>query len=220
MPGPCSLNVRFEPDNGTGQYAEDEVKLTVVDLHLQVDRNRDLAGQVTGVGTDLTDPDHPMKFWINNDNDIANVDEEPTGVQDGDRTAVRNQRDLEDFQRMRVFCNGVVPALVRNEARLALRWVDSPSFGLRMGVFEAADSTLGLDFVRSDGVSNLQRTRPYSRRLVELRALIPRELPNNRLQMFSPGIMFPAVWTTAVDGGRKSSGRREPSAIGRNTAMA
>ena len=101
--------------------AEDIVKITVVDLQIQVDRDRN--GTVTGTDLDLTDADHPMVFWLNNDKDDAQDDTEPTTADYADFT-VANLRDLEDFQRFILRVRGVNQHVTSGKLSMGLRWME------------------------------------------------------------------------------------------------
>ena len=121
--GSCRITVEFTPDGASASSnskATDVVKVTVVDLTLQVDRNRD--GTPSGTGTDVTDKDHPFTFWYNNDSDNEASDEQP-GTPDYLQAKIANLRDLEDFQRMRLVVRGADALLKDGKVGAGLRWM-------------------------------------------------------------------------------------------------
>ena len=122
--GVAPITADFYPDQGTGQPAEDKIKITVVDLSLHVDRNRD--GQIQTDGQDLTNADSRFPFWYNNDRDDTATDLRPVGLNNdpGDygSSAIKSLRDLEDFQRLRTQVGGVTEAILDDRMTLSLSW--------------------------------------------------------------------------------------------------
>ena len=143
------LKVDFYVESGA-QPASDMVKITVVDIPLELDRDR--SGTITD-GDDSLDwtwTDRRHRFWLNNDRDSMDgggADLEPTTA-DFARTAgfastttgrILNRRDLEDYDRMCAIVRGVDGLFDAKKVSSSVRWMPfptgSPSLRLHRGSY-------------------------------------------------------------------------------------
>lgn len=126
---PTLIKAEFRPTGGTGRPATDVIKVTVVDLHIAVDRDRDDEGRVTIKGQDLTDQKHPFSFWFNNDREGREneklADLQPDKAHEDYESSsqwVERWRDLEDFSRMKVRARGLNQRLRTGACLAKLQW--------------------------------------------------------------------------------------------------
>ena len=162
--GDSRITVNFKPAGS--QYgnspAQDVVKVTVVDLQLQVDRDRD--NKVTGINKDLTDVTRPFTFWFNNDSDVGwSFADGPPDVSDfrydfllsnsapGKTNDPRiDLRDLEDYQRLRCRIRGVDKLLDSQLTSSGMRWMPGAKNGPQIRCFYNQDVTGSIDYLRQE----------------------------------------------------------------------
>ena len=179
--GVAPITADFYPDQGTGQPAEDKIKVTVVDLQLQVDRNRD--EKVTGTGSDLTQKEDPLVFWYNNNDDGENTARTP-----GDSNYERNKftgseartkpagprtytlrRDLEDFQRMvsQAEGPGLAEAIRDERMSMAVGFMSNPArtHTLRVALWQNPDADATMNYLKEVTVADTfcQQTKLVAR---------------------------------------------------------
>jgi len=186
--------------------AEDIVKLTVVDLQIQVDRDRD--GRVTGTDLDLTDADHPMVFWLNNDKDDAGDDDEPRRTDYTDSSIV-NLRDLEDFQRFIVRVRGVDQHMRTTRLALGLRWMEGSQGNPQVKLFRHKDIDAGRDYTFNESAANaLRQQATYIGAFV---GSVTKSLDKQWFRAKGDALQAPTVWeANAANGARTPAGTRPP----------
>lgn len=150
--GVAPIVADFYPDQGMGKPAEDKIKVTVVDLKWQVDRNRDK--KAGGTASDLTDAKHPYRFWTNNDRegikDGVGVDINPD-TKDYDRSGTPDERDLEDFAPSLLISAGADEPLKAGRWSLATQWKPGSANELSMALWSSLDVNGGTAHLESAG---------------------------------------------------------------------
>jgi alpha-tubulin suppressor-like RCC1 family protein len=124
---------------GTGWYVDPVTKrgdvhgYVLVPAQLMVDGNRDgemsFEDPVTHAD-DVTTEDKPYRFWLNNDRDVFHTvdgdDTEYDDIDDGSKdcnyTTIENERDLEDFSRLRINLKGVTELIKNPTVSVFLEW--------------------------------------------------------------------------------------------------
>lgn len=222
-PGMGTTFVTFIPDDlsSGGQPAIDKQRVTVVDIALQVDRDRN--GTVGEEATDLTWTTHPLRFWTNNDREgtdrdasgaVVEIDQEPGSPDyDNDRwTSGRTARlrDLEDCNRMRLVVRGIDEHLRAGRMSVALRW-DDDGGGLKLKGYWNEDQDLGMDYLRTAAAG--ERFCAYARLLAEAVGSDQAEIPVGQRSLVpgSGGYHSPWLWDaigTAQRGGGSGSLQR------------
>ncbi len=186
--------------------AEDIVKLTVVDLQIQVDRDRE--GRVTGTDLDLTDSEHPMVFWLNNDNDRPKDDADPTTTNYAGN-AIPHMRDLEDFQRFILRVRGVDQYVSTAKLSLGLRWMEGSQGDPQVKLFRHKDIDAGRDYTSDQGAANA---------LIQQASFIgtyvgstTRAVDKQWFRTKDDALQAPTVWeANAGNGAHTSAGTRPP----------
>lgn len=150
-PGMGTTVVTFTPDDlsSGGQPAIDKQRITVVDMVLQVDRDRD--GTVSEDPTDLTWTTQRLRFWANNDRDGEQEDMAPS-TPDFARNSwnAARLRDIEDLSRMRLVVRGIDDHLRSGRMSVAVRW-DSDD-GIEVKSFRYHDPALTDAYLQDAGV--------------------------------------------------------------------
>ncbi len=137
-PGEVELTVRYGNDKIV--IAEDKVMVTVVELDLRTDLDRDGTVEFDS-DDDKTTEDAPWRFWINNDYDNIDADlkEEadlaPNGVSDSADKKISVKRDLEDFSILQLRPNGFSKKDIKSgKVECHLRF--NPRLGGSIGSFD------------------------------------------------------------------------------------
>ncbi|MBT63962.1 MAG: hypothetical protein CML13_12200 [Puniceicoccaceae bacterium] len=127
-------------------------------MDMAVDGDRD--GEVTFEGADTTSEDEPFRFWLNNDSDIAEVGESPTGAADSSNNEISTKRDLEDFARLSFTTDVIQDQLKSGDIELGFKWKGaegSPSLKL----YWSAMSDGSKLYVEDDEEADLQMDAKY-----------------------------------------------------------
>jgi len=201
--GVCELKVAFYAESGA-QAATDMVKITVVDVPLVVDRDRD--GSLTDKNLDLTDDQRRMVFWYNNDTDRGDVDETP-GVSDYIADDMMDGgirlRDLEDYNRMRLKIMGVDTYISNKLMSVACRWVESPTHSLKIKAMSTTDLDLTMKYVTDAGTG--RRICRASHKIIEVVDTSQVEVPFAELKAGYGGYHSPWLWKIAGDANKAAT---------------
>lgn len=100
--------------------------IRLVPMALAVDANRD--GQIE-FGTDMPSETSPYRFWINNDRDINEDEEDVAEQEDHSDEFILTQRDLEDFSRLHLYIDGLHNVLKSGEVTATIKFKDGSTEG-------------------------------------------------------------------------------------------
>ncbi|NBB81374.1 MAG: hypothetical protein GVY36_18360 [Verrucomicrobia bacterium] len=153
---PCALRTPLDPAGAAFFWRSKAYTLLKVDV--AVDNNRD--GEVSFDGTDVTTEEQPFRFWLNDDSDITEIGESPSGVADSADNEITTKRDLEDFTRLSFRAEGIEEQLKNGDIELGFKWKnasDSPSLKLYWSAM-ASGSKL---YVEDDSEADLQMAADY-----------------------------------------------------------
>jgi hypothetical protein len=143
--------------------------VALVPVEIAVDANRDgaiwLASDVTNEEIDVTLPEEPYRFWLNNDDDLPH-DEPPFGYSpekvppqnpDSDDERIKSPRDLEDCARLWIRSSEFANWFTTNSnLYLAFKWKNIQTGEPIIRIFEAAESNGGLDYLRKRATAEQQ----------------------------------------------------------------
>ena len=128
---------------------------TLLKMDLAVDNDRD--GEVTFRGTDATSEDEPFRFWLNNDSDVAEVGESPTGAADSSNNEISTKRDLEDFARLSFTTDAIQDQLKNGTIELGFKWKDAEK-NPALKIYWSAMSDGSKFYVEDDNEADLNGT--------------------------------------------------------------
>ena len=139
---------------------------------LAVDANRD--GQINLANdTDLTTPDKPFRFWLNDDDDgnALNDEQEVTGGTAKDYESrgdfgIASKRDLEDFARLWLSVKGITAALKNGDLQLGLKWTDGYTGTPKINLYLHYEADGGTKYLTDTLTAAGQTTYPWSATLV------------------------------------------------------
>ena len=131
---------------------------TLLKMDLAVDNDRD--GEVTFRGTDATSEDEPFRFWLNNDSDVAEVGESPTGAADSSNNEISTKRDLEDFARLSFTTDAIQDQLKNGTIELGFKWKDAEN-NPALKIYWSAMSDGSKFYVEDDNEADLQIDAKY-----------------------------------------------------------
>ena len=145
--------------------------------------------------------------------------EDPTNQNDGDNDTIKNQRVLDNFERMLIVADGCGFEVSNDTVRLYPRWVKAPGSDLRLSFFPVPEgngttiSHLIADPIalNMEGVKRMTSPNPVDR-------INERLLPNSELKKFitSDALRYPALW--CATGGTPGKGWSAGGALIREKA--
>jgi pimeloyl-ACP methyl ester carboxylesterase len=121
-----------------------------------VDGNRD--GEVEiGSFSDKTEEEKPYIFWVNNDEDTDETDQDsekiPADNPDGDDNAIEAKRDLEDFTRLTVHLGGLHDAITQGNIQVGLKWKDTGGTSPEIKVWRNLSPDGGMEYLTDNTVA-------------------------------------------------------------------
>jgi hypothetical protein len=193
---------------GTGSPLAASRILPLPEPVLSIDANRDGRIDLGEAGSQA----RPLRFWINNDSDWPNNDEEEEHpVTDASDTSIGNRRDLEDF----LFVKFAIPEeftrlAAEGRASIGLRWKPSPGAPMpKVRVFRPHPSiTRPEDYLWNLNRAELQTqgTR-YSRETLQVDGGRIQNLPRSFLHYSSNGYAHSEPQCLLIEGVSKGMGQ-------------
>ena len=141
--------------------------LYLIPMGIAVDSNRDGTIAFSGEARDTTSRDAPFRFWINDDDDHVDVEENdrvPVLQPDHLDDQIEGRRDLEDFSRLAIYVGSLKEQIADGTYKIGLKWKDvvgelTPAIKVyRMADQTGSDSYLKDDPTAANQVSGVYRS--------------------------------------------------------------